>query len=253
MSLFLSLEAYAADTEKRTEAPRPNSAPVSDVKGALKVEPTPAMTKEELEEGTKISPRLDIHHEARRPAAESGHLFGLHGSLGLPHPINFGLNYVHSSRVWSAEFSTGSFRQTISDAKIGIDNTEIALRWHPFAGSFFVGALYGQQKVTASMTDDIVSGMITYNVTATGEVKSNYVTPHLGWMWGHDDGGFFATFELGYQSPSNVKVSVTSDAPSAAQALPEYQELEDDAQSDAEKYGKMSLPYLALLKIGWLF
>ena len=213
--------------------------------GAIKVEKTPAVPPEALE----LKKTTPAQTAPEKSEESSEHYFGLHGALGFPHPVSAGLNYVHSSKLFSAELSAGAYNATISDVKVGISNTEIALRYHPFAGSFYVGALAGNQKITAEKTE-VISAV---SVDAKVEVKSNYITPHLGWMWGMSDGGFFASMELGYQSPSSVKTDFTNNAPTAVQSTQEYLDLEKEVKDECDKFGKIGLPHVVLLKLGWLF
>lgn len=233
--------------------------------GALKVEQKPAVNPKDLDlkasdvETAPMFPAEEKKIETPAPKPDSGsrgggeHLFGLHASLGVPHPINFGLNYVVPNRLFSFEVSTGSFGITVSDVELKLQNTEFAARWHPFYGSFFVGALLGNQKITGKKTETVTSGMISQDVHAEVEVKSNYVTPQIGWMWGTDGGGFFAMIELGFQSPSGVKSEFSSDVDPALQNTEEYAKLKKDVEDGGDKIGKSVLPQLALLKIGWLF
>lgn len=239
---LLSFSVFAAD-------PTPKTAPVQDpdIKGAIQFENKPAVPAEEL----GLEKEEEKKSEKKEETQKSGsHHVGVHGALGLPHPLNYGLTYVHPSQTFSAQISTGSYSQTVDAIDFKLDNTEIGLRWHPWASSFFVGALFGQQKVNAKKTESIT---LYGDVTAVGEVKSNYITPHVGWMWGLHNAGFFFSFEVGYQSPFDVKIDLSSDAPALAQQTPDYQRLERQVRDDAEKYGKMGLPYVALLKLGWLF
>lgn len=179
----------------------------------------------------------------------SEHYFGLSGTVGLPHPLSVGLEYIHSSKIFSVGLGAGSFSIKQDGADLGIGHSDVALRWHPFMGSFYVGALLGQQKIVGKKTETI-SGQ---SITAEIEIKSGFTTPVLGWMWGSSNGGFFAGMELGYQSPSGVKSTLTTNADSTIQATQEYKDLEKDARDAADKIGNTSLPHLALLKIGWLF
>ncbi|MBX3039486.1 MAG: hypothetical protein KF789_02110 [Bdellovibrionaceae bacterium] len=248
--LSAPLALMAAGPEKHP--PRPNTAPTNDVQGAVQVKDTPAVPPEALEANGQMEKKTV---EKPMPASvasssEGSHYFGFHGGVEIPHPINYGLNYVHSSGLFSAEISTGSFKHKIDDVDAKLENIELGLRWHPWSGSFFVGMLLGQHTVTATKTESITG---FGDVTGTAKVKADYLTPHVGWMWGMEGGGFFGGFEIGYQSPMNSTVEYNDNAPTAATLLPEYNRFRKDVQDEGKKYGKMGLPYLALLKIGWLF
>lgn len=203
--------------------------------------PTPLPVAEPAAEAAKL--------EKVEKSEEAEHYFGLSAGVGLPHPLNVGLEYVHSSKLFSVGASTGSFSHTQDGAKLGIGNSDLALRWHPFRGSFYLGALFGEQKITGEKTEVISSQSITAEV----EVTSAYSTPVLGWMWGAGNGGFYASMEFGYQSPSGVKSKLVTNADSIIRATPEYADLEKDVTDAANDIGNMSLPHVVLLKLGWLF
>lgn len=184
-----------------------------------------------------------------KPSAAKENYYGASAALGIPHPINFNFNFVHSSRLFSAEIGGGSYKFKVSGADLEIKNTQIGLHWHPWAGSFFVGALYGTRSLTGEKTD-VVSG---FNATVKAEITSNYLTPMVGWLWGADDGGFFGSIELGYLMPSAVKTTISTNAPAAVQTTTSYQDLETDVKNTGKKAGEMGLPHITLVKLGWLF
>lgn len=244
-AIFLSQTAQAVDP---TPGDKDVKEKIENVKesGAIKVEETLAVTEESLKATPAQAPApiLSTH-------TNNEHLFGIHAALAVPHPLSFGANYVHSSHLFSAEFSMGSFGGTFSDTKVKLQNTEVALRWHPWAGSFYLGAIYGNQKITAEKTEYIAAA--AQNVNAKVDVKSNYLTPHFGWAWGAQSTGFFSSIEFGYQSPAGVKTDFSTDAAGAAQATQDYKDLEKDVREQGDNIGNMGLPHMVLVKIGWLF
>lgn len=248
-SLLFSFSVHAVEPTPKATTPTEEA---TESSGAIKVEKKPAVPKEKLDEQDaleKKSQNRKMENPSKETNQSAPHYFGLHASLGLPHPINYGLNYLHSSGLFSVEFSTGSFGATVSDVKAKIENTEIGLRWHPWASSFFVGALVGNQKISAEKTETIQG----YSATAKVDIKSTYFTPHLGWFWGAHNGGFFTSLEIGAQLPSGNTTDISSNAPANIQADPEYVKNEKDVREQSEKVGKSTFPYVTLLKIGWLF
>ena len=191
----------------------------------------------------------DKDSDTEKTAAPKENYYGASAALGIPHPINFNFNFVHSSRLFSAEIGGGSYKFKVSGADLEIKNTQIGLHYHPWAGSFFVGAIYGTRSLTGEKTD-VVSG---FNATVKAEITSNYLTPMVGWLWGADNGGFFGSIELGYLMPSNVKTTLTTNAPTAVQTTTAYQDLESDVKNTGKKAGEMALPHITLVKLGWLF
>jgi hypothetical protein len=257
---FLAVEPGPnSETKEKVEGIRSSG-------GAIKIEkktavPPEALKKDAPAEMTPVAP-VEVKTDTKETkettttttnSNEGSHLFGVHASVGLPHPVNFGLNYMHSSRIFSSEISTGSYSLKVSGVDVKLENLELALRWHPFAGAFFVGGLLGNQKITAVKTELVTDGIVSANVTGTAEVKSNYLTPHLGWFWGMDDGGFFVSFDIGLQTPSGVSTTFSSDVPAALQSHADYVQLEADVKDEGNKVGNMSLPYMTLLKLGWMF
>ncbi len=213
--------------------------------GALKVEQKPAMTAHELESAS--APVAT----ANKPASEN--LFGAHAAIGFPHIGSLGFNYVHPSHYFSAELSVGGFNATVSDTKVDLKSSDIGLRWHPWAGSFYLGVLLGRQVLKVDKKQTLTVSGQSQDVNAHVEVKSNYVTPHVGWMWGGQDQGFFTSVELGYQSPSKVTTDFTTDAQPQYTATSDYQNLQKDVRDQGDKFGNTGLPHFVLFKIGWLF
>lgn len=107
----------------------------------------------------------------------------------------------------------------------------------------------GNQTIYAQQTQTISSIPVTLKV----DIKSTYTIPHIGWMWGVKDGGFFYSMELGMQSPSGVKTTLTTDADPLIKATQDYQDLEKEVTDTGDKIGKVGLPFLTLVKMGWLF
>lgn len=189
---------------------------------------------------------------ASEPAAKkvsSEHLFGPSLALGMPHPLRFSFDYVHSSRIFSAGIGYGTFSLSLLDSAIKMTNMEIGLRLHPFLGSFFIGALVGNRSISGEQSQAI----LTQSVMAKVEVKSNYIAPVLGWMWGVSSSGFFASMDFGYLSPSGANTTVTSSADPAITSQPEYAELERDVRNVGNTLGSSGLPVWTMLRIGYLF
>lgn len=222
-------------------APKMESAPATEPISNSEMPPAP----------TEAPPAPPVAQETPppTPVPSARHYFGLHGALGLPHPLTYGLNYVHPSQIFSAELSMGAYSMTVDGVAVKMDNTEVGLRWHPFTGSFYVGALLGQRKIVGEKTE-VISGQ---SITATIDVKSSYAAPHVGWMWGMDDGGFFVSMDLGVVSPSGATSTVASNADAIIQATQEYQDLKKDVEDQGKKIGETTLPLWTLLKIGYLF
>lgn len=232
-------------TEAVTEAP-----PV--IEPSAPIEPTAEFTKpttapEAAEPATPTTPAA-LPNE---PATTVGgsHLFGLQAALGVPHPLRAGLVYMHPNQLFSAELNYGAFSIGVDAATAKMSNYELGLRWHPFAGSFYAGALIGSRTLSVEKKEIIQ----TQDIVMKAEIKSNYLAPNIGWMWGADNGGFFASMDLGVLLPSSVNTTFSSNADSTIQQTSDYIKLDKDVRDVGNKLGEVTLPLWTLVKLGWLF
>jgi hypothetical protein len=175
--------------------------------------------------------------------------FGFNGSFGMPFTSNYGLNYIHSSNKFSAELSMGNIGVTVDTVSVSLKKTELALNWHPFAGSFFLGVGIGTQTLSAKATQTISSQSIEAKVDVTSAITS----ARMGWLWGAGDGGFFGGMDFGYQTPSSTKTTLTTNADATITSTAEYATLESDTQKQGNDFGKVGLPLFTFLRIGYLF
>ena len=182
-------------------------------------------------------------------------------SLGLPQPLTYGLEILHGGLIGGA-FSLGSMNTKVSGTKIALSNWDARFRWFPWRSSFFGGLAFGQQKASAEVEKDAldIGGPTKYDASIKLVAKTSYVTPHVGWSssW---DSGFTLGFDVGVQLPVkskeefNAKFDGNLNSTQEAQLkdTAAYKKLETDAKSLAKKVGKTPLPYLSLLRVGWLF
>ncbi|MBC7420442.1 MAG: hypothetical protein H7328_06905 [Bdellovibrio sp.] len=253
--------------------------PKAPVKKKATEETTTEIKTEETTTTVETTPAVETKKQEvtaveEKPSTSKPHLFGLHADVNIPHLINYGLDYWHSSRWFSASANMGgasvpsslvkSAISDIDDPSIKISNMEGVLRVHPFAGSFYIGAAYGNHKIEAAGNKTITitspaPGSATFRLTDT--IKANYFTPHIGWLWKLDMGLTFG-FDLGYLNPSSVSVDLKEEAltplPGGAtladfQSTAEYKKAKKDIVDGSEDVGKKGLPYLALFRIGYMF
>lgn len=204
--------------------------------------------------------------------AGEGHLFGFHGDVNVPHILNYGLDYWHSSKYFSVAINGGGYKvngiakstDLPNGANIKITNQEAVFRYHPFAGAFYLGAGFGKHEITldANRTINITTPVAgSADLTLSDKVKANYLLPHIGWLWKTSFGLTFG-MDLGYLSPSGSSVDLTTQisnisngAISAAdvEATTEYKNARQEVIDNSEKFGKMGLPYWTVLRIGYLF
>jgi hypothetical protein len=213
-----------------------------------------------MKENTETSTSLDSSAASEMsPAGEKGKTswgqLGLTGSLALPHVIEYGLDYLSPGKMLSSSFVIGGYKFKAGDVSAGISSYDLRGRWHPFMGSFFLGLAYGTQKISVEAKDTVN----TFETIVKLDIKSAYLMPHIGWLavW---DSGFTLGFDLGMIMPSGVSTTLSTDIPSATASQKDavvtssdYLKLKKDAESSGDKLGKTSIPYITLLKIGWMF
>lgn len=179
----------------------------------------------------------------------------------IPHIANVSIEVLWAD-TFSGGISFGRFKSEMSDIEFEIRNWDLRGRWHPFGGSFFLGAAYGSQGLVAKFEDNLettMSGLeLEVPTTLRLGVDTNYLTPHLGWfaVW---DSGFTMGFEIGYQmalsSDSELQVAFKDTSTAQEDALKisdEYKKNKKDVEDLAESLGKTGVPYITLLRLGWL-
>ncbi len=184
-------------------------------------------------------------------------------SVGFPFLLNYGVDAVWN-RTYGVGFSGGRFQRDIDDkTEIEIFNWDVRARWFPWQGSFFIGAAYGNQGIVGKATKDLTTttGDVELKIPTTVrlEIDNTYLTPHLGWfaVW---DSGFTLGFELGAQIPMSSKADLQSAFENVAASTEDtlkdtddYKKTKTDVEKAAESFGKKTVPYINLLRIGWLF
>ena len=182
------------------------------------------------------------------------------GLAGIPHPVNFGIDYKLTPKfslgVTGGLISLNLKWSTGDQFKIGTQNIEGRMRFHPFGGVFFFGLAGGTQTVTGETSRSITASGITVDVTASGNISNTYLIPHLGWLYVAGS-GFTLGFELGAYLPfnPNTTTSLSSTNPlfSLVTSTAEFQSLQSDIGKFGNDLGSKQLPFLTLLRIGWAF
>lgn len=249
--------------EPKTVDSKLQTSEVSDkAKPAEKSEATDkAVNSEKVQDADKTEKTNKVDTAEKTESADStnknenpseGRSFGRIGpmfTLSFPRIKEISLEYLTVNKMFSFALSKGGISiDPATNISATFSNFDIRGRWHPFMGSFFLGAGYGSQSITIEGTETINS--ITAHLKE--EVTSTYFMPQLGWLsvW---DIGLTMGFELGTIIPSGVSTNFTSDAPALVKATSDYKKLKEDAESTGNKLGASSIPYIALFRIGWLF
>lgn len=171
--------------------------------------------------------------------AKGGSHFGAAFGTGLPYLTSGSLIYVNSSNKFSASLDYNLLSLTSGLASVSLTKPEIGLKWHPFAGAFYVGAGLGQMSLKSEATDLFTSE------TASIEVTAMTITPSVGWMWGVVDGGLFLGVDIGLQNPMSPRTTITTSLPATEQAYL-------DAETQANTFGKTAFTTFSI-KLGYLF
>ena len=183
-------------------------------------------------------------------------------ALGLPHPVTGGIDIVYAD-IAALSITGGRFGVNVMDTDIEIRNWDVAARWFPFQGTFFVGASYGNQGIVGKRKVDLkvtTAGVpLTVPTTLRLEIESNYFTPQIGW-YARWDSGFTLGFDIGFQIPSgaNSELQTSFEDVSAAGEVAvrnsdEYKDNKKDVEDAAEAIGKKGIPFINIIRLGWLF
>lgn len=252
LSLSLSIAHAAPKVKSTNPVPKPD---------APKVEPAPVEAPK-VEAPKVEAPKVEAPKEvaaAQAPAAETDKWYGK--DEGLLGDFKFGpsvsaISFPHlfqgALEMKYQDFLSGAFTYgfwptlTVSSVKIGMNAYNGRVRWHPFKGSFMLGAIYGVQTLTAKKSDTI-SGV---PAEVAIELKTYYLTPHLGWRWEWNS-GFFMGVDLGWQLNHRAKLKVTTNAPAVLQTTQQYIDLNKDVVDKGNDIGNTDLPWFTFLHLGF--
>lgn len=175
-------------------------------------------------------------------------------------PVSVGIDATYGKQ-FSGGFHMGSMPYNSDKVDLKFQSWDLVGRWHPWMSSFFVGVGYVSQSIDIEATDKIDDGAGNKISTKLSVgVDTNYLMPHIGWMavW---DSGFTLGFEIGYKMHMNHKTDklktefVGADAAqtAAVTATEDYKKQSKNVNDAVDAFGEASMPYINLLKIGYLF
>lgn len=174
-------------------------------------------------------------------AETSSSAFGLNVGIGFPFLGQAGVNYQFSDtfRV-GATFNILDIK--VDEAKAKLTMPEVYFTYHPFAGSFFIGAGIGKEKLEVSASDTGGTNEVTAEVDATTAIGK------LGWMWGAADGGFWFGMDLAYIKPMSPKNTLTVPA-GVPTSDPNYQ----DVVEAMDEFGDTAYINFTFARLGYFF
>ncbi|MFK8137855.1 MAG: hypothetical protein AB8E15_05805 [Bdellovibrionales bacterium] len=165
---------------------------------------------------------------------------GLHFGVGLPYASQYGFDHTLSD-TWSYSIGYNSISASFDTASVALTLPEVVFKYHPFKGSFFLGAGLGQSSLEVTAFDTASS------TTVAGAVDSLAVVVDLGWMWGKGDGGLWFGMDLSYVLPMSADPSI--DAGSALTSSTAYQ----DVESQLQTFGETAYINITFFRLGYLF
>lgn len=170
--------------------------------------------------------------------------FGPLFSVGVIRPFSIGLTAKYKRYLgFGVDYSfIPTLKLPFADAELSSYGIKGYGRFHPFKGAFYLQVGFGYQSSSGSIN---ASGVV-----ATGEVASPVVDIALGWFWTWKF-GLGVGIQLGAGIPLGGTVTTTATGPTAAQA--ELDNQRQKVQDGLEIVGKIPLPQIDLLKIGFLF
>lgn len=187
-------------------------------------------------------------------------LVGASASLAFPHVINLAIESMVFQK-FGFSINYGSINRNLNGVDASIKHTDIRFRWFPWNTSFFAGLGFGHHEVSGELRREIKEPTSKKSITTTGKLaaSANFALPHIGWfaVW---DSGLSVGFDLGYLIPFGAKSKFTatfSNPPegtdAALRSTPEFSTMKSDLEDTAEAYASKPLPYVTLVRIGWLF
>ncbi len=229
--------------------------PVAPIENTTPETQTPAVSEPDTSPATSVD---TAHHGLLGPLR-----IGPTASIGFPFLLNYSLDATWDKKL-GVSFAGGKFSRDLDkNSEIEIFNWDARVRWFPFQGSFFLGAAYGNQGIVARTKQDLKFKAgetdLVVPTTIRLELNTNYLTPHLGWFatW---NTGFTLGTEFGYQMPMSSKAKtqtgfddVSAEGEAQVKESEEYKKAVKDLEEGAEAFGKNAVPYLNLIRLGWLF
>ena len=190
-------------------------------------------------------------------------------AIGLPHPVDAGVSWTkprgdsHSLTAGYVSFPlpSGKFKSLTAD----MQHLEYRYRSLPWIDQpVFWGIGLGVQKLNFSgtrpvnLTHEASGTNLEVDVDASMDVLSFYYTPHVGLVW-YKRNGFHSGLSFGYLIPATANASLDarfSDDRFLDQSIKStaaYQNLASDVEGLGRRAGKIGLPFLNLIELGYLF
>lgn len=169
--------------------------------------------------------------------------------LAFPQPLNIGAEGRYG-REWGFGLNYGFLPEiTLWSVSARYSALDLAGRWFPGGGAFFVGGSLGRQSFEGSVPTTINGAA----VTVRGEVSGLYLTPQAGFRWAMPS-GFLLGIEAGVQIPffGDTDFGVEGIGPGGITGDAVVNSMIDKIDTVGNVLGFIVLPRVAL-RVGWMF
>lgn len=165
---------------------------------------------------------------------------GIQAGFGVPYVSQMGLDLTLGPKL-TLSAGTNTLDISLGEASVKLAMQEVGLKWHPFAGAFFLGIGGGSQELDVEAVDFLTNGTASTNVTSTVTIAK------LGWMWGKDNDGFWFGIDMAFISPSGGEVEVDATGLTATDQA--YQDVIDAG----EQFAETSYTNITMARLGYIF
>jgi hypothetical protein len=211
----------------------------------------------------RLNPDLNPNTQDPSDLRSRDFLFGASASLTVPHLMNIGLETI-IFRKFGVSLNYGNVTRRINNVDLMMQHMDARFRWFPMGTSFFAGIALGRHQITGELDRDIsytAADSKKLVVQSHGKLTAhaNYVAPHIGWfsVW---DSGFTMGFDVGYLFPTSPGSKFSSsfknapaDSDAALRETQDYKRLKEDLEDSAKAYASKGLPFVNILRLGWMF
>jgi hypothetical protein len=205
------------------------------------------------EQVTLTGARLDEMDLERQKEPEPFRVGALVGLVSIPRPINVEFSLKPNAFVGLGVGFSMLPEVTFEDVSSKMIAFNAVGRIFPFQGAFYLGLGAGLQNIAVEGEDTIDGEPYTGSV----DHSAFFLTPQVGWLWIWDSGlalGLNVGVQIPITSTPDVRVRDASGQEVDPNDVgPEAVELHEDASDVAEYLGKLPLPAVDLLKIGFYF
>jgi hypothetical protein len=253
----LALVALMMSAPSYGEPTKPETPPANAAKPATA--PTNAPTGNLVASGTGSGPK--------RAGVLGNFYFGPVAAAGVPQGLQFGLD-SRFLKGFGATLSYGTYTHKPADTS-KVKNAEATLAtleaqglWFPWDGVFYTGLGLGRRTIELKAENNAKiksSGTETpINLSAEATVESIFIGYHLGWIKTFDSGlniggglGLHAPLQSSAKVDANYEDNAALNA--ALKETDAYKGFESDIEDAGKQAGRLALPYIEIIRVGFLF